>query len=160
MDTEVKLLSVRKSVTVNAPIAHVFRTFTERQNDWWPRAHHIGKCEQFTATLEARAGGRWFERGDDGSECDWGRVLVWQPPTRVVLQWSIGGDWRYDPDLKTEVDVRFVAETKERTRVDLEHRGLELYGDQAETMRNIFDSPTAWAETLSIMAGFAEGARG
>jgi uncharacterized protein YndB with AHSA1/START domain len=156
MDMEVKQLAVRKTITVDAPIAHVFRTFTVNQNAWWPRGHHIGKCETFTAIVEPRAGGRWFERGDDGSECDWGRVLVWDEPNRVVLCWSLDADWRYDADLRTEVDVRFVAETPRRTRVELEHRGLERFGDKAEQMRTVFDSPDAWAGGLALMRDCAE----
>jgi uncharacterized protein YndB with AHSA1/START domain len=156
MHTEVIPLAVRKTITVDAPIAHVFRTFTARQNDWWPREHHIGRSERFTAIVEPRVGGRWFERGDDGSECDWGRVLVWDAPNRVVLRWGVTADWGYDPELDTEVEVRFVAESPRRTRVELEHRGLEHYGDKAETMRNIFDSDDAWAGTLARLRDSAE----
>jgi len=156
MDMEVKHIAVRKSITVNAPVAHVFRTFTARQNDWWPRAHHIGKCERFTAIVEPRTGGRWFERGDDGSECDWGRVLVWEEPHRIVLSWQLDAEWRYDPDLHTEVEVRFVPESRQRTRVELEHRGLEHFGDKAAAMRDIFDAPDAWAGGLELMRDRAE----
>ena len=156
MDMEVRHIAVRKSITVNAPVAHVFRTFTAGQNDWWPRAHHIGKCERFTAIVEPRAGGRWFERGDDGSECDWGRVLVWEEPHRIVLCWQLDAEWHYDPDLHTEVEVRFVPESRQRTRVDLEHRGLEHFGDKAAAMRDIFDAPDAWAGGLELMRDRAE----
>src|SRR5262249_18671717 len=90
--------SIRKSVVINAPIAHAFKVFTERFDTWWPRSHHIGKVEPYTAILEAREGGRWFERGADGSECEWGRVLVYAPPTRVAVSWHLGPDYVYDPD--------------------------------------------------------------
>jgi uncharacterized protein YndB with AHSA1/START domain len=156
MDMEVKHFAVQKSITVNAPAAHVFRAFTEKQNEWWPRAHHIGKTEKFTAVVEPKVGGRWFERGDDGSECDWGRVLAWEEPKRIVLSWGLNAEFRYDPDLNTEVEVRFIAETPERTRVELEHRCLERYGDQAEKMRDLFDKPDAWAATLGHMRDYAE----
>ena len=158
MTTEVQDVLVRKSVIVNAPIAHVFAVFTEGQNTWWPRAHHIGSRDDFTAIMEPRVGGRWFERGDDGSECNWGRVLAWEPPRRVVLSWDIGADWKYDPDLGTEVEVSFIAETAERTRVELEHRKLHRFGDKAEAMRALFDLPSAWLETLQTMAKAAEAA--
>jgi uncharacterized protein YndB with AHSA1/START domain len=156
MDMKAKHLAVRKSITVEAPVAHVFRTFTARQNEWWPRGHHIGGCEKFTAIVESRAGGRWFERGDDGSECDWGRVLVWEEPNRIVLAWNLNAEWRYDPNLHTEVEVRFTAETPRRTRVDLEHRGLENFGEKAAAMRDTFDSPDAWAGNLALLRRCAE----
>jgi uncharacterized protein YndB with AHSA1/START domain len=156
MDMEVKHFAVQKSVTVNAPAAHVFRAFTAKQNEWWPRAHHIGKTEKFTAIVEPKVGGRWFERGDDGSECDWGRVLVWEEPKRIVLSWDLASDFSYDPNLNTEVEVRFIVETPRRTRVELEHRCLERYGDQAEKMRDLFDKPDAWAATLGHMRDYAQ----
>lgn len=158
MDVEVKHLAVRKTITVNAPLDHVFRAFTAGQNDWWPRKHHIGRCAQFTAIMEPREGGRWFERGDDGSECNWGHVLVWEEPTRIVLSWDVSAEWSYDPDLNTEVEVRFVPETPHRTRVELEHRCLERYGDKADAMRALFDSPGAWVAVLALLRDGAEKA--
>jgi uncharacterized protein YndB with AHSA1/START domain len=156
MNVEVKNVLVRKSIVVEAPLAHVFAVFTEKHDAWWPRAHHIGSRETFTAVLEPRVGGRWFERGDDGSECPWGRVLAWEPPHRVVLSWDIGADWKPDPNLATEVEVNFTAEGAERTRVELEHRKLERYGDKAEMMRAMFDSPGAWIDTLRAMGQLAQ----
>jgi uncharacterized protein YndB with AHSA1/START domain len=156
MDMEVKHFAVQKSIAVNAPAAHVFRAFTERQNEWWPRAHHIGPSDKFTAIVEPKVGGRWFERSEDGSECDWGRVLVWEEPKRIVQSWDLSVDFSYDPKLNTEVEVRFIAETPNRTRVELEHRCLERYGDQAAKMRDIFDSPDAWAATLKSLRDCAE----
>jgi uncharacterized protein YndB with AHSA1/START domain len=158
MSLEVKDVLVRKRIVVNAPQAHVFDFFTAQQNLWWPRAHHIGARDQFTAVLEPRVGGRWFERGDDGSECHWGRVLAWDPPRRLLLTWDIGADWKPDPTLATEVEVNFIAEDSERTRVELEHRKLDRYGDKAEMMRALFDSPDAWAATLQAMGRLAEEA--
>ncbi len=156
MSTVVKDILVRKSLIVNAPVEHVFEIFTRHHDAWWPRAHHIGERADFTAILEPRVGGRWFERGDDGSECNWGRVLAWEPPHRLVVSWDISADWKYDPTLATEVEVRFIAESDERTRVELEHRKLERYADKAEMMRAIFDSPEAWIRTLQAMAKVAE----
>jgi uncharacterized protein YndB with AHSA1/START domain len=147
---------VRKSVLVNAPQAHAFAVFTEQHGSWWPlKTHHIGTAPAQTAFMEPRAGGRWFERSSDGAECDWGRVLVWEPPHRIVLSWDIGADWKYDPKLGTEVEVRFVSEGPDTTRVELEHRGLERYGAQAETMRATFDSERGWG---GILRGFAQAA--
>jgi uncharacterized protein YndB with AHSA1/START domain len=148
--------AVRKTVMVNVPQAHAFAAFTERHGEWWPLQHyHIGAQPPQTAILEPRPGGRWFERAHDGSECDWGRVLVWEPPSRIVLSWEIGSDWKHDPNLKTEVEVRFVAEGKDRTRVELEHRGLDAYGARRDEMRAIFDSDRGWKGLLDSFAAHA-----
>lgn len=153
--TTVQDILVRKSILVEAPQEHVFRTFTERIDTWWPRSHHIGKAERFQAILEPRRGGRWFERGDDGSECQWGSVLEWDPPSRVVLSWDLDPEWQYVAGLGTEVEVRFVPEGDARTRVILEHRRLERYGDKAEMMRAIFEGDEAWAGMLAAMGAAA-----
>jgi uncharacterized protein YndB with AHSA1/START domain len=148
--------TVRKTIFVNAPQAHAFAVFTERLGDWWPlQRYHIGSQAAQTAILEPRVGGRWFERAADDSECEWGRVLVWEPPHRLVLSWDIGADWKFDPDLGTEVDVRFIAEGADRTRVELEHRRLERYADKAAEMRGIFDSEAGWS---ALLAAFAHAA--
>src|SRR5437868_15135478 len=121
--------SVRKVVSVNAPPAVAWRVFTERMATWWPLAiFKIGKTKAVDAVIEPRVGGRWYERGEDGSTCDWGSVLAWEPPGRLVLSWDITADWQFDPALKTEIEVRFIAEGPARTRVELEHRGLDRYG--------------------------------
>jgi uncharacterized protein YndB with AHSA1/START domain len=150
-------LSVKKTVLVDAPQAHAFAVFTERHGAWWPLAsHHIGKVEAETAILEPRAGGRWFERGTDGSECDWGRVLVWEPPHRLVLSWEITAEWQHDPEFKTEVEVRFVAVGPHSTRVELEHRNLDRFGDKAEGMRSgLGDDKGGWGHLLQIFAAAA-----
>lgn len=148
---------VRKSVLVNAPQAHAFAVFTEQHGAWWPlQNYHIGAKPAQTAIMEAREGGRWFERSSDGVECDWGRVLVWEPPHRIVLSWDIGANWEYDPGLGTEVEVRFIPEGPDTTRVELEHRLLERYGAQAATMQATFDSEAGWN---GILREFARSAR-
>jgi len=148
---------VRKTVLVNVPQAHAFAVFTEQVDAWWPLStHHIGAHPAQTAIIEPRAGGRWFERSSDGVECDWGRVLVWEPPHRIVLSWDISAEWKYDPKLGTEVEVRFVSEGPDTTRVDLEHRRLERYGPQAETMQATFDSEDGWSSILRGLKTFLE----
>lgn len=146
---------VKKTILVAAPQAIAFDVFTNRVETWWPlETHHIGKSKAVAAVMELRAGGRWFERGEDGSECDWGRVLLVEPPSRIVLQWQISGSWGFDPSVDTEVDVRFFAEG-DHTRVELEHRKLEAYGDGAEQMRAAFDGKGGWGD---ILDRFAEAA--
>jgi uncharacterized protein YndB with AHSA1/START domain len=144
--------AVRKAITVAVPQEKAFSAFAADINRWWPRDHHIGQAELDEAILEGREGGRWYERGVDGSECEWGRVVVWDPPARLVLSWQISGEWAYDANLWTEVEVTFTPEGPDRTRVELEHRGLDAYGDKAQEMRVMFDSPGAWQTTLEQYA--------
>jgi uncharacterized protein YndB with AHSA1/START domain len=145
--------SVRKTVDVQAPVAVAFRTFTENMATWWPLAtHKIGTAKAVDAVIEPRVGGRWYERGDDGSTCDWGRVLIWEPHTRLVLSWEITADWRHDSALQTEIEIRFIAQGSDRTRVELEHRHLDRYGARREEMRARFDSEGGWAGLLASFA--------
>lgn len=138
-------LRVSKSIVVDVPPARAFQLFLDQQR-WWPlETHHIAEVSAESVVLEPFAGGRWYERSHDGSETDWGRVLVFEPPRRLLLSWQVGSDWRYEPDpaRASEIEVSFVAESRRRTRVVFEHRHLERYGDQAERMRSILDRPGA-----------------
>ena len=148
--------SLRKVVRVKVPPAVAWRIFTEKMGTWWPLAtHKIGKAKAVDAVIQPGVGGRWYERGEDGSICDWGRVLVWEPHSRLVLFWEISADWHHDPDLKTEVEVRFIAEGRDGTRVELEHRHLDRYGARRDEMRGIFDSEGGWS---ALLAEFARAA--
>ena len=146
---------VRKQVVIDAPQARVFSVFADRIDDWWPREHHIGKSPLAQAVLEPRAGGRWYAINEDGSECDTGKVLVWEPPRRIVLAWQITAQWQYDPDFITEVEVNFTAEGEKRTRVDLEHRNLARYGLVAAEFRKGIDAPGGWGKILQNFATVA-----
>jgi uncharacterized protein YndB with AHSA1/START domain len=147
---------VRKSVTVKADAARAFAVFTGGIGRWWPRSHCIASSPQKDVVMEPRAGGRWYEIGEDGSHCNWGKVLAWEPPTRVLLAWQISADWKYDPDLVTEVEVRFTPLSDGKTRVDLEHRNLERFGDKIEGIRSQIDSPNGWTAILKVYAEVAE----
>jgi uncharacterized protein YndB with AHSA1/START domain len=148
--------SLRKVVIVQAPPELAWRVFTEKMGAWWPLAtYKIGKAKAVDALIEPRVGGRWYERGDDGSTCDWGRVLSWEPHSRLVLSWEISADFRHDPNLKTEVEVRFIAEGKNRTRIELEHRHLDRYGARRDEVRGIFDSDMGWKGLLDAFAARA-----
>ena len=146
---------IRKTVQVTASPDRAFAFFTRRMGRWWPHAHSLLGAPQEDVVIEPRSGGRWYERGADGSEYDWGRVLAWEPPERIVLAWQLDADWRYDPDLLTEVEVRFVALGADATRVELEHRRLENYGARAAEARQRLDSPEAWRGTLDRFAEIA-----
>lgn len=148
---------VRKTIHVRAPQEVAWRVFTEKLGSWWPLAtHKIGAAKAVDAVIEPRVGGRWFERGDDGSTCDWGRVLAWEPVSRLVLSWDISADWTADPSLGTEVEVHFIAEGRE-TRVVLEHRKLDRYGKRLDEMRGIFDSEGGWGGLLAAFAAKTHG---
>jgi uncharacterized protein YndB with AHSA1/START domain len=142
------MVAVEHTLTVDAPIERAFAVFTDGFGRWWPATHHIGKTDLVDAVMEPRSGGRWYERNADGSECDWGYVIAWEPPRRVLLAWQLGADWRYDAELITEVEVRFEADG-ERTQVTLEHRHLERMGERAEEVRRAIDSPEGWRGILA-----------
>ena len=151
--------SVRKVVTVHASQAVAWRVFTQKMGTWWPLANYkIGKANAVDAVIEPHVGGRWYELGDDGSTCDWGRVLSWEPHSRLVLSWDIGADWQPDPTLKTEIEVRFIADGENITRVELEHRHLDRYGARREEMRRIFDVEGDWGRVLALFARVAASA--
>lgn len=150
--------SVSKTLTVNAPIEHVFKVFTQRFDSWWPRTHKIGKAELQKAVLEPREGGRWYERGADGSECDWGVVLAYAPPSRIALSWHLGANFQYEPDpaRASRVDVSFFAEGASRTRVELVHSQLNRHGEGWQKLRESVSSQGGWA---AILEGFQQQAQ-
>jgi uncharacterized protein YndB with AHSA1/START domain len=150
--TDVTHIPVRKSIVVDASPEHAFNVFTAGYDTWWPRSHHIGKSPMKKAIIEGRVGGRCYTEQEDGSECDWGQILVWEPPHRLVLAWQITHEWGYQPDLaqSSEVEVRFSPEPNGQTRVDLEHRHLERHGAGGAAMRTAVDSPNGWGGLLDL----------
>jgi uncharacterized protein YndB with AHSA1/START domain len=159
--SDIDLNSVRRVVSVKAPPEVAWRVFTEQMGTWWPLAWaKIGKANAVDAVIEPHVGGRWYERGDDGSTCDWGTVLSWEPPSRLVLSWDINADWQHDPNLKTEVEVRFIADGKNATRVELEHRRLDRYGARRDEMRAIFEKEGDWGRFLEMFAARASAEYG
>ena len=153
MSLTISVAPVRKQVRVATSPARAFEIFTQTMGRWWPREHSINGAPIRDILVEPHVGGRWFERGEDGSECQWGKVLSWDPPRRLVLAWQITPEWRYDPSMVTEVEIRFSPDGS-GALVELEHR-LEGYGDAAAQMRQVFDGADAWERTL---ARFAEAA--
>lgn len=137
---------VRTSISVQAPIERAFSIFTEGIGTWWPPDHHILEGELAEMVFEPHEGGHIYDRGVDGSECRWARVLVYEPPSRVVFSWDITTSWGIETDLEktSEVEVRFTAETPDRTRVELEHRHLDRHGEGWERMRDAVGSPNGW----------------
>lgn len=156
MNPTIITASVRQTVAVEATRENAFKVFTEHFGEWWPASHSIGSSPLTTAIIEPRVGGRWYEVGEDGGETMWGDVLAWEPPSRIVLAWRIRADWRCDPNLLTEVEVKFVAEGNGRTRIELEHRLLENMGDAAEGARATFESEHGWP---GILRAYSERVR-
>lgn len=155
---EANVAPVRKEIVVEAPPERAFRVFTSGFDKWWPREHHIGKAPMAKAVMEPRAGGRWYEIGTDASECEWGSVLVWDPPRRLVMAWQLNAEWAYDPTLVTEVEVTFTPTGPLQTLVTLEHRNLERFGDKVDAVKAGIDSPAGWGGLLGLFAAAAADA--
>jgi uncharacterized protein YndB with AHSA1/START domain len=148
---------VRHSVTVPIPAERAFRLFTEEIGSWWPKDSHSLSEGPFTEVFETREGGRWYELGEDGSECTVGTMLVWEPPARFVMAWQLTPDWKFEPDLDraTQVEVTFETEAEGATRVTLEHRGFEGYGEPGDNMRKEVAGEEGWPVLMKLYAEFA-----
>jgi uncharacterized protein YndB with AHSA1/START domain len=146
MTMQAEATTVRSSIVVDAPLERAFRVFVEQFDRIKPREHNLLSVDIAETVFEPRAGGHIYDRGVDGSECRWARVLAYEPPDRLLFSWDIGVRWQLeaDPDNASEVEVRFLPESSDRTRVELEHRHLDRHGDGWEGMRESVASPTAW----------------
>ena len=130
--------AIRKTIEVKAPIERAFDVFAGRIGEWWHKEHCLSKGTPLAdVVIEPRAGGRWYEKGADGSEQQWGRVLAWEPPHRLLLAWQLTREFQYDPDFETTIEVIF-KERGEVTVVQFEHRDLERMGEGAvETLEQM-----------------------
>jgi uncharacterized protein YndB with AHSA1/START domain len=146
--------SVGASIVVEAPIERAFSLFTDGIGTWWDPEHHILEGELAEMVFEPRVGGHVYDRGVDGSECRWARVLAFEPPERFVISWDIDLQWKLetDPARTSEIEVRFLPEGPDRTRVELEHRHLDRHGDGWERMRDAVGSPEGWSGGLRRFA--------
>jgi uncharacterized protein YndB with AHSA1/START domain len=157
MTTTVKIAPVSKSIRVNAAPVHAFEVFTSGLGRWWPRDHGIGKLPMKAAVMETRLGGRWYEVSEDGSEATVGKIIVWDPPRRFVMTWDINSQWKPDTTVSSEVEVRFIPDGANATRVELEHRKFEQMGAEAgESMRKDVDG--GWPGMLERFRQEAEAA--
>jgi uncharacterized protein YndB with AHSA1/START domain len=138
--------SVRHSVEVDAPIDKAFEVFTQDFGQFKPPEHNMLGVEIAETVFEPREGGSLYDRGVDGSECRWARVLAYEPPNRVVFSWDLSPTWQVESDLDktSEIEVRFVAESSERTRVELEHRNIDRHGEGWEGIREGVDGDQGW----------------
>jgi uncharacterized protein YndB with AHSA1/START domain len=146
MSTQAAETSVRHSIVVEAPIEIAFSVFTDGFDSFKPREHNMLDVDIEETVFETREGGNIYDRGVDGSECRWARVLAFEPPNRVVFSWDISPMWQVEADLDktSEVEVRFTAVTPDRTRVELEHRNLDHHGDGWEGMREGVAGDGGW----------------
>jgi uncharacterized protein YndB with AHSA1/START domain len=146
MSTQAADTSVRTSIVVEAPLERAFSVFTEDFDKIKPREHNMLAVDIAETIFEPRAGGHIYDRGVDGSECRWARVLAYEPPSRVVFSWDISPQWQLetDPEKTSEVEVRFTAEAPERTRVELEHRNLDRHGPGWESARAGIEAGDGW----------------
>jgi uncharacterized protein YndB with AHSA1/START domain len=157
MTTTVAIAPVRKSIHVNTSQAHAFDVFTSGLGRWWPLDHGIGKTPRKAAVMETRLGGRWYELAEDGTETNVGKIIVWEPPKRFIMTWDINSQWKPDTTVSSEVEVRFIADGTNATRVELEHRKFEQMGAEAgEKMRKDVDG--GWPGLLEIFKQKAESA--
>jgi uncharacterized protein YndB with AHSA1/START domain len=154
MTTRADATSVHTHIVVQAPIDRAFSVFTQDFGSFKPPEHNLLGVELAETVFEPHVGGHLYDRGVDGSECRWARVLVYEPPNRVVISWDISPYWQIetDPEKTSEVDVRFIAETPERTRVEVEHRNLDRHGDGWEQTRSAVDSEGGWPLYLQRFA--------
>lgn len=144
---------IKQTVSVKLPPDGAFKVFTARMGEWWPKGKTIAKNPHRTVVVEPHPGGRWYEEDEGGTQCDWGKVIDWDPPHRLLLAWQLDASFSYDPDLETEVSIAFVAEGA-GTRVELEHRNLERFGPSAERVAGQLAG--GWPSRLQDFVEFAD----
>ncbi len=156
--TRTEATVVRKQVVVNAAITQAFAAFTERFGDFKPPEHNLLQAPIAETVFEPRVGGHIYDRATDGRECHWARILAYEPPDRVVFSWDIGPQWQIETDqeLTSEVEVRFVADGPNRTRVELEHRNLDRHGPGWQSVGDGVDGDQGWPLYLARYAALFE----
>jgi uncharacterized protein YndB with AHSA1/START domain len=145
-----------RTVQVKAPPAKAFDLFARHMGGWWPKGRTVGANPHAEIVVEPFAGGRWYERDEAGAECQWGKVLAWEPPARLLLGWQLTTQWAYDADFLTEVELTFAAAEGGGTLVTLEHRNLERFGDTAQSHAESLGG--GWPRFLAEYAGYADAA--
>jgi uncharacterized protein YndB with AHSA1/START domain len=156
--TQTDAATVQRHVVVDAPVERAFDVFTRRFGDFKPREHNMLASPITETVFEPHVGGHIYDRGEDGSECRWARILAYDPPDRVVFSWDIGPRWSVetDPELTSEVEVRFVAETPTRTRVELEHRHIDRHGPGWQSLADGVGHDEGWPLYLARYASLIQ----
>jgi hypothetical protein len=145
---------IHRTIEVAVPPERAFILFTERMHDWWPVGHSISDDPRVAIEMDPRPEGWWGQIGERGTRTQWGKVLAWEPPGRVLLAWQIDAQWHYDPDLLTELELTFTA-IGMNTLVTLEHRNLERFGESAERMAEQLRN--GWPGVVQSYGDFANG---
>jgi uncharacterized protein YndB with AHSA1/START domain len=145
---------IRKEIVVRASQAKTFELFTSRMGQWWFHGNGIGASPFKEIVLQPRKGGRWFERAQDGTETNWGDVLEWEPPARVLLAWRIDGTWKFDPRLETALEISFEDIGRGMTRVRLEHRDLGRLGEAG--LKTVEAMDGGWGKLLERFGSLVE----
>jgi len=147
---------VRKTLVVNCPRDHAFRVFTANMGRWWPATHHVGALPFRDVIIEPRPGGRWYEIDTQDNEGQWGTVLAWEPPGRVVLSWHLDTKFTFQEELAraSELDIRFHEMGAQQTRIEFEHRHIERHGEGHEKLRDALDG--GWVSILDEYTKLAQ----
>lgn len=157
MTQTIAIAPVRKTIQVKTSAAHAFEVFTAGLHRWWPKDHGIGKTPRKAMMMETRLGGRWYELAEDGTQTNIGRIITWEPPQRFVMSWDVNSEWKPDTTVGSEVEVRFIAEGADTTRVELEHRKFEQLGaEPGEKVRRDVDG--GWPGLLETYRAYTEHA--
>lgn len=149
MPLEISPAPIRKTLSVNADVKRAFEVFVSRMHEWSPAVQSLLGSRK-NIVVEPRTGGRWYEVSESGVEADWGKVLVWEPPNRLVLAWQLDATFSYDPALVTEVEARFAPEGERRTRIEFEHRNLDRFGARAPETAASLDSEGGWSGSFTL----------
>jgi uncharacterized protein YndB with AHSA1/START domain len=148
---------VRKSIRVKASPERAFRVFAQQMDTWWPKTHHIGNSPMKGIVVEGRPGGAIYTEQEDGTQCPWASVVIWEPPHRFVFAWQVSPEWQYEPDLSkcSEVEVLFTATDDGMTLVELEHRNMQRHGGACQRMREQVGAEGGWGSILELFAAKA-----
>jgi uncharacterized protein YndB with AHSA1/START domain len=146
---------IKKEVTIEASQETAFNVFTQKIDLWWPKTHHVGKTPLVESVLEPGTNGRWYSKHEDGSEINVGYILSWNPFGRLVLVWQVNGDFQYDPNLITEVEIKFIDEGPKKTRVQMEHRDLDKLTGGTKVIE---DMDKGWEYIMNLYKGVADEA--
>jgi uncharacterized protein YndB with AHSA1/START domain len=153
MKSENSIQIIKKRLLVNTSPKRAYEVFTKQIDLWWPRSHHIGKTPMTKMVLEPQVGGRWFSIHEDGTECNVGKVLIWDPPSRLMLAWQIDANWKYVPSLITDVEVKFIPDGSAKTIVEFEHRDLDRLGEGGKQVASM---DAGWGMILDLYSKIAE----
>jgi uncharacterized protein YndB with AHSA1/START domain len=157
MSGQTTAANVKVVATLKVSQSRAFEVVTREYASWVPEGQYMSPEKPAAVVLEPRAGGRWFERSKDGAEIPWGSVLAFEPSSRLLLGWHLNSQWQFvaDPKQASEIEVRFIADGPNKTRVELEHRAFERHGAEAEAIRGAVGSPDGWPKTMERFASAA-----